>query len=566
MDHKRADAILQEVAQFAKGDFLINDDSELTTAVARKFARKSREYLGGTQSFGWQRMSCTPQCTREQGAIVIFRDGVVFGPYCALPAGKYIASFYVENAQKDCGFIVESQQTGIICSAKAGEVQLSDDGAYFLEFSLPQQEEQLELKVYNPTDIPVVFHKVTVAIPLGRIGSKSKETLTENIALVAVDDAACAALLEDLHSDQSVFARMMKDMGSMAECRPPHNTKHIFFKKVIRKVINSYVFFQVEFNKRLLQQQKNLVSHSRKMLDVVAGLRNRQNDYEMRLTHLEQDALTANKQLALLKELCNSQKEVISAQIQVIQDSQDSRIGEIWEKIKRIDAEFESVWRHNREANMNLDSIWRTYNTMRQELFYEIEHRTREATMVPNEATTVISSKILPKAAGKIEQQDGKIRLNLGSGNLSVDGYLNVDARELSNVDVIADVSKLPYEEGSVDEIFSAHLIEHFTKQRMEKELLPYWKSLLKTGGVFRVIFPDLEAMIKAYDAGEMDFNTLGTLIMGGQDYQLDYHYAVYSPEVVVSMLRNVGFRNIQIVAQGRENGGCRETEIVAIK
>lgn len=621
MDYKQADAIMKEVTLLVRGDFLINDDRDLTMAVTRKLASKKREYAGGVQSFGVQRMFCTQQCTREQDQYIIGRDGVVFGPYCAFPAGKYIASFYVEHAQKDCNFIVESQQTGVICSTKAGEIQPVEEGVYALEFSLPQRVEQLELKVHNPTDTSVVFHKVTVTIPMGKMDATPTKHSSEHVtasfepAPVLVGEDACGAILEELQSEQRAFARMMKDTGTIAECRPPQNTRHAFFKKVVRKVINSYVFFQVEFNKRLLQQQRNLVSQCRKLLDAFAALWSRQNNHEIRLAQLEQQILTTNQQLTQLQELCrhkeeykseltlyqsiiteqNKQlhdaKEAVSHGIdeiwakikeidhalqygrdntastaQQVQLSVDGKINDLWTKIKRIDDELEGIWKHNRETNQNLDSVWRTYNTMRQEVFYEIDHRTRAAAVVSGDTTAVVTPKILPKAAEKIKAQGGKIRLNLGSGNLSVEGYLSVDARELSNVDVVADISKLPYEQGSVDEIFSAHLIEHFTRQRMEKELLPYWKSLLKTGGVFRVIFPDLEAMLQAYEAGEMDFNLLATLIMGGQDYQLDYHYAVYSPQLVVAMLQNAGFHDIQIVEQGRKNGGCRETEIVAIK
>ena len=509
----------------------------------------------------------------------------------------------------------------MICSTKAGEIQPVEEGVYALEFSLPQRVEQLELKVHNPTDTSVVFHKVTVTIPMGKMDATPTKHSSEHVtasfepAPVLVGEDACGAILEELQSEQRAFARMMKDTGTIAECRPPQNTRHAFFKKVVRKVINSYVFFQVEFNKRLLQQQRNLVSQCRKLLDTFTALWSRLNNHEIRLAQLEQQILTTNQQLTQLQELCrhkeeykseltlyqsiiteqNKQlhdaKEAVSHGIdeiwakikeidhalqygrdntastaQQVQLSVDGKINDLWTKIKRIDDELEGIWKHNRETNQNLDSVWRTYNTMRQEVFYEIDHRTRAAAVVSGDTTAVVTPKILPKAAEKIKAQGGKIRLNLGSGNLSVEGYLSVDARELSNVDVVADVSKLPYEQGTVDEIFSAHLIEHFTRQRMEKELLPYWKSLLKTGGIFRVIFPDLEAMLQAYEAGEMDFNLLARIIMGGQDYQLDYHYAVYSPQLVVAMLQNAGFHDIQIVARGRENGGCRETEIVAIK
>ncbi len=176
------------------------------------------------------------------------------------------------------------------------------------------------------------------------------------------------------------------------------------------------------------------------------------------------------------------------------------------------------------------------------------------------------NTQIKSSAREKVVAAGGKIRLNLGSGSLTKEGYLSVDARDLNGVDVVADVGELPYEMGSVDEIYSAHLIEHFTKQKLEKELLPYWYSLLKPDGKLTVIFPDMEAMLESYHQGNMSFDQLGYLIMGAQDYQLDYHYAVYSPDIVVAMLKAVGLRDIQIVARGRENGGCLETEIRAVK
>ena len=619
MDHRRADAIIREIAQLVKGDFLINDDHDLTMAVARKLASQSRGYAGGMQSFGAQKMSCTAECTREEDKIIIGKDGVVFGPYSAFPAGKYIASFYMDNAQEQGVFTVESQDTGVVCSVKSGEIQPDEEGAYQVEFFLPKNVEQLELKVHNPTDSLLVFHKVTVTIPLGRTQTVSPGSQPDSAAAypepqMAQDDG-CAAVLEELQIEQNVSVRMFKEMGAMVECRPPQGTKFAFFKKVIRKGINCYVLFQVEFNKRLLQQQKNLVGQSRKLLNVITALWSRQNHYEVQLTQMEQRLSAATQQMEQLREVCRSmlaaqtdelgqynqrngaissqiqqlaeqvgittnyiheltetqknvpaQIQTVQSEMQAIQSSMDGKVGELWAKIKRIDDEFEAIWKHNRETNLNLDSVWRTYNTMRQEVIYVIDHRTRTAPASPHEAAAMVSPKILPQAEEKIKEQGGKIRLNLGSGNLSVEGYLSVDARELSNVDIVADISKLPYEKESVDEIFSAHLIEHFTRQRMEKELLPYWRSLLKTGGTFRVIFPDLEAMIKAYETGEMDFSLLGTLIMGGQDYQLDYHYAVYSPELVVSMLENAGFHDIRVVARGRENGGCRESEIVAIR
>lgn len=644
MDYRRADAIMQEVAQLVKGDFLINDDCDLTMAVTRKLAYKNRGYIGGIQTFNVQNMSCTEQCTRENETIVLRKNGVVFGPYYPFPAGRYIASFCVEDVQNACVFTVESQETGVIYSCRSSELEKMEENVYSVEFSLPEKVERLELKVCNTSDSPVIFHKVSVTIPLGRrCVAKSCEQAPIISEQPMDGENSCAAILEDIHNEQNACLRMMKDMGNAAECRLPHDTKHSFVKKVIRKFINSYVFFQVEFNKRLLQHQRSFVSQSKKLLEAVVSLWTHQTQQETRLIQLEQqisaqntamqqylqtieqlrevtqayksaianheDKMASYKQMMGVQELLLTQvnelknhrdhipatleqiqssmdgkisdlwekikrideelqdnRHCMSANIQQVEQSVDGKVNDLWEKIKRIDDEFAGVWKHDREVNLNLDSVWRTYNTMRQEVFYEIEHRMRTIGSVHSEEASVVEPKILHQAAQKIADQGGKIRLNLGSGNLSVDGYLSVDARELANVDVVADVSNLPYEASTVDEIFSAHLIEHFTRQRLEKELLPYWKSLLKTGGVFRVIFPDLEAMMEAYQAGEMSFQTLSSNIMGGQDYQLDYHYAVYSPNVVVAMLEQQGFHHITIVAKGRKNGDCRETEITAVK
>ena len=45
--------------------------------------------------------------------------------------------------------------------------------------------------------------------------------------------------------------------------------------------------------------------------------------------------------------------------------------------------------------------------------------------------------------------------------------------RDLPGVDVVAKAGDLPFEPGSVDEIYSAHLLEHFPQEAMRRRLLP---------------------------------------------------------------------------------------------
>ncbi|MPN63968.1 hypothetical protein SDC9_211737 [bioreactor metagenome] len=101
---------------------------------------------------------------------------------------------------------------------------------------------------------------------------------------------------------------------------------------------------------------------------------------------------------------------------------------------------------------------------------------------------------------------------------------------------------------------------------QLEKELLPYWRNMLKPQGLFRVIFPDFDAMLQDYLNEAMTFEQLALVTMGGQDYALDYHYSLFTVERVTHMLQLAGFHNIVVVERGRKNDICRESEIIATK
>lgn len=54
------------------------------------------------------------------------------------------------------------------------------------------------------------------------------------------------------------------------------------------------------------------------------------------------------------------------------------------------------------------------------------------------------------------------LRLNLGSGNEPLPGYVNVDRRRVPGVQIVAEVERLPFRDGSVAEIRASSLLEHF--------------------------------------------------------------------------------------------------------
>lgn len=155
-------------------------------------------------------------------------------------------------------------------------------------------------------------------------------------------------------------------------------------------------------------------------------------------------------------------------------------------------------------------------------------------------------------------------RLNLGCGHIALDGYLNVDRRALPGVDIVAEVDRLPFGERELAEIFSAHLLEHFPQEQLRRSLLPYYFGLLRPGGKFCAVVPDAEAMLRHYAAGSYPYDDLREVLYGGQDYDGDFHFNMFTPASISNYLREAGFVNPQVLASGRRNGRCYELEITA--
>ena len=76
---------------------------------------------------------------------------------------------------------------------------------------------------------------------------------------------------------------------------------------------------------------------------------------------------------------------------------------------------------------------------------------------------------------------------------------------------VIADIVRgLPVADGSADGVYASHVLEHLTRSEFEIALKNTYK-MLKPGGLFRLIVPDLEARARQYisrlEAGAKDAN-----------------------------------------------------------
>ena len=96
-----------------------------------------------------------------------------------------------------------------------------------------------------------------------------------------------------------------------------------------------------------------------------------------------------------------------------------------------------------------------------------------------------------------------QLKLHLACGHDYDDSYINVDlyAPDDAQCDVRFDVTKLPYEDNSVDEIKAFHIIEHFHFFEIQ-EVLKEWHRVLKPGGRLYLETPDFLETCRAFVEG----------------------------------------------------------------
>lgn len=135
-------------------------------------------------------------------------------------------------------------------------------------------------------------------------------------------------------------------------------------------------------------------------------------------------------------------------------------------------------------------------------------------------------------------------RLHLGCGKIRLPGYINVDIQEGPAVDRVADLRALPWEDGSVDMVYSCAAIEHFGRREWIG-VLREWARVLKPGGLLRLSTADFEAAIERYREAHNLQELLGLLI-GGQKDDYDWHGMIFDFATLKSGLEEAGFRDVR--------------------
>ncbi|BBR59517.1 MULTISPECIES: class I SAM-dependent methyltransferase [Enterobacteriaceae] len=237
-----------------------------------------------------------------------------------------------------------------------------------------------------------------------------------------------------------------------------------------------------------------------------------------------------------------------------------NKLNHITDSIIRLDEKVANLKTGLDAQDLKTDGLVNRIEFVREELLFEM--RVKNDTF-KDKNVRKIETKIISDEKYK---EHGLRKINIGCGHIQPEGYINVDARALPGVDVTCEASELPFDDNCLEEIFSSHLVEHFTEFELLRKILPHWKSKLQEGGIIRVVLPDAVSMIKDFNNGEMSFDDLRKVTFGAQDYEGDFHYNMYSFASLTELLIKAGFHDVTLIVDNRKNGLCREMEVTAKK
>lgn len=165
------------------------------------------------------------------------------------------------------------------------------------------------------------------------------------------------------------------------------------------------------------------------------------------------------------------------------------------------------------------------------------------------------------------------IKLNIGGGkgHPRLDGWTIVDLRECA--DLVHDIAKdpLPFDDNSVDVIFTSHTLEHIVPQRLGFVLSECARVLKPAdqGGLLRILVPDIAKAVRAYQNNDTSFFEASELTpfdrqapLGGRLMSWFYstsamgngHVHCFDEEYLAYWLRRHGFGRVQRTGFGQSS------------
>lgn len=141
------------------------------------------------------------------------------------------------------------------------------------------------------------------------------------------------------------------------------------------------------------------------------------------------------------------------------------------------------------------------------------------------------------------------MKLNLGCGSKKLEGYINIDLYR-DDADMNIDLRHgLPYPDGSVEEIFASHIIEHFSRKEWPI-VIQDWYRVLAIDGKIHLECPEISKIaIDLLTGNDIELSIMK--LYGAQeafgDGRGEYHKNGFTKELLRRDLEKVGLKILDI-------------------
>lgn len=134
------------------------------------------------------------------------------------------------------------------------------------------------------------------------------------------------------------------------------------------------------------------------------------------------------------------------------------------------------------------------------------------------------------------------LRIHIGCGDVNIQGWINIDARPASHVHIVTtDLSLDQFSSHTIDEIYLCHVLEHFSSSEV-RVLFNCFFEKLKPGGMLRISVPSFDVLVEIYQQNSKNIDSIHSALMGGQDYEYNYHKTAFNESSLTRYLETAGF------------------------
>jgi len=119
----------------------------------------------------------------------------------------------------------------------------------------------------------------------------------------------------------------------------------------------------------------------------------------------------------------------------------------------------------------------------------------------------------------------------------------------------------VPFFDGSLDVIFTSHLLEHLNEWDGLNFISDCYRTL-KSNGILRILVPNLDFAMKMYGEGKVD-KMLRSFFYTSRHYDFHMHKYNYNFETLKKRLHDAGFKDIQ--KESFQHGECPNIDFLDI-